>query len=156
MTYTVNANATEGLFAIIGGMLIIIALIAIAVAVVTIIGLWKVFTKAGEEGWKAIIPIYNVYTLCKITGVNPYWILIVFVSSFVSFIPIIGSLLQLAVSVYFGILLAKSTANSFEKDTAFAVGLYFLSPIFYCILGFGDAKYVGAKPMDDIIFKNNK
>jgi hypothetical protein len=49
--------------------------------------------------------------------------------------------------------MAKSTANAFGKGTGFAVGLFFIAPIFYCILGFGKDKYIGANPMNDIIFK---
>ena len=157
MTYTYNTNNVDtGALAVLGGFFIIIMLISLAIAIVSIIGMWKMFTKAGEEGWKSIIPIYNMITLCKIVGVSPWWILIVFVSGLLGIIPILGSLLNLAVSIYFSILLCVSTANSFGKDTGFAVGLFFLSPIFYCILGFGSAKYEGAKPMNDIIFKNNK
>ena len=156
MTYsTYSSNVDTGALALLGGFFIVFMLICLAVAVVSIIGMWKMFTKAGEEGWKSIIPIYNMVTLCKIVGVSPWWILIVFVAGLLNFIPIIGALVNLAASIYFSILLCVSTANSFGKDTGFAVGLFFLSPIFYCILGFGSAKYEGAKPMNDIIFKNN-
>lgn len=162
MTYTYDYGTTAssaeaaGVFAVLGGFILIMSLIGLAIAIVSIIGMWKMFTKAGEEGWKAIIPVYNVYTLCKIIGVSPWWILIIFGAGVLSAIPILGILIGLAetvASIYFGILVAKSTANAFGKDTGFAVGLYFLGPIFYCILGFGKAKYEGAKPMNDIIFK---
>ena len=157
MTYSYTTTAADtGFWAAFAGFMLVFLLIGLAVAVVAIIGMWKMFTKAGEEGWKSIIPIYNAITLCKIVGVNPWWILIVFVAGLLNFIPIIGALVNLAASIYFSILLCVSTANSFGKDTGFAVGLFFLSPIFYCILGFGSAKYEGAKPMNDIIFKNNK
>ncbi len=152
-----NYGTVDGAgLALFGGLFIVYMLICLAIAVVTIIGMWKVFTKAGEEGWKSLIPVYNIYTLCKIIGVSPWWILIVFGAGVLSAIPILGILIGLAemvATVYFGILVAKSTANAFGKDTGFAVGLYFLGPIFYCILGFGKAKYEGAKPMNDIIFK---
>ena len=159
MTYTYDYGITssvtkgEGL-ELFNGIMIAYMIICIAIAVVAAIGMWKVFTKAGEKGWKSIIPVYNMYTLCKIIGVNPWWILIVFLSSIVTFIPIIGVLAAMAVVIYLNILVAKSTANAFGKDTGFAIGLYFLSPIFYCILGFGKAKYEGANPMNDVIFKN--
>ena len=161
MTYTYDYGTTAssvdtGALAISGGLFVVYMIICLAIAVVTIIGMWKVFTKAGEEGWKSIIPVYNIITLCKIIGVSPWWILIIFGASILSLIPILGILIGLAemvAAVYFGILVAKSTANAFGKDTGFAVGLYFLGPIFYCILGFGKAKYEGAKPMNDIIFK---
>ncbi len=155
--YTYDYGTTSSVdgagLAIFGAGMIIYMLVCIAIAVVAIIGMWKVFTKAGKEGWKSLIPVYNLYTLCEIVGVSPWWILIVFVGGLVCIIPVIGWLAYMAATIYFGILLAKSTANAFGKDTGFAVGLYFLSPIFYCILGFGKAKYEGAKPMNDIIFK---
>lgn len=157
MTYTYtygNTQAVDGAgLAVFGALWLVYMLVCLAIAVVTIIGMWKVFTKAGKEGWKSLIPVYNVYTLCEITGVSPWWILIVFVGGIVCIIPILGYLAYMAATIYFGILLAKSTANAFGKDTGFAVGLYFLAPIFFCILGFGKAKYEGAKPMNDIIFK---
>lgn len=158
-TYGTASSVAGSAVAAIAIFTIIWSIICIAIAVVTIIGMWKMFTKAGEEGWKAIIPVYNIYTLCKIVGVSPWWILIVFGGSILTLIPILGILVGLALcaaGIYFGILIAKSTANAFGKDTGFAVGLYFLGPIFYCILGFGKAKYEGAKPMNDIIFKNAK
>ena len=157
MTYTYNYGnygAVDGAgLALFGGLFIVYMLICLAIAVVTIIGMWKVFTKAGKEGWKSLIPVYNLYTLCEIVGLSPWWILILFVGGIVAIIPIIGGLAYAAATIYFGILLAKSTANAFGKDTGFAVGLYFLAPIFFCILGFGSAKYEGANPMNDIIFK---
>ena len=110
MTYTYSTTAADtGFLAAFAGIMIFVILISLAVAIVSIIGMWKMFTKAGEEGWKAIIPIYNAYILCKITGVSPWWILITFIAGFLSIVPIIGSLVQLAVTIYFGILLAKST-----------------------------------------------
>lgn len=126
--------------------------IVIGVSIAAIVGEWKILTKAGEPGWGALIPIYSQYMLCKITGVNPYWLLIVFLSPILTIIPIIGSLATLAVSVYFTVLLGVSLARSFGKDDGFAVGLILLQPIFYLILGFGKDEYVGKKPMDDILF----
>lgn len=146
-------TATVG--ALVGGVFIVVAiilLIALTFIVLNIVGQWRTFKKAGKGGWEAIVPVYNTVTLCQITGVNPWWVLIVFVGSLVlSFVPVIGSLLSLAVSVYFSILLYVSTARSFGKNDAFAVGLYFLQPIFFMILGGKNTQYVGAKPMDDVV-----
>jgi hypothetical protein len=33
---------------------------------------WKIFSKAGQPGWVAIIPIYNWIVWCKIVG-RPWW-----------------------------------------------------------------------------------
>ena len=50
-------------------------LIQIAIAVLTIVSLWMVFSKAGEGGWKIFIPIYNEYVKFKIAGCKGrYWV----------------------------------------------------------------------------------
>lgn len=122
--------------------------------ILSIIGQWKVFKKAGKNGWEALIPIYNTYTLCQVVGVNPWWIVITFVAFIVeAFIPAL-SILATLVTVYFGILIAVSTARSFGKSDGYAVGIYFFGFIFYLILGFGSSEYLGPKPMGDILFKD--
>ena len=131
----------------------IIMIFALAIAVLSIIGMWKMFKKAGEEGWKAIIPVYNLYTLTTIVGVSPWWILVVFATGLISGVVPALSILGTAVNLYFSVILCVSTAKSFGKDEAFAVGLFFLSPIFYLILGCGSAEYVGKKPMKDPIME---
>ncbi len=99
--------------------------------VVTIIGMWKVFEKAGQPGWGCIIPIYNAYLAVTIAG-KPWWWLLLF------FIPF--------VNIVIAILVAMGVAQNFGKSGAFAVGLIFLPFIFYPILGFGDATYSGGTP----------
>ncbi len=154
--YNYNSyDAVGAAFLGIAVIVIIISVIALGIAILQIIGTWKILKKANKPGWAGIIPIYNTYQICKITGVNPWWILIVVLSPFLSFIPIIGSLASIAVSIYFSILLNVSLARSFGKEDSYAVGLILLSPIFYLILGCGNAKYIGEKPMNDIIFKDN-
>jgi hypothetical protein len=101
-----------------------------ALVIVAIVGMWKVFTKAGKPGWGCIIPIYNAYLLLQIAG-RPGWWLILF------FIPIVNLITAFIVSL--------DVAKNFGKSSGFGVGLFFLGFIFYLILGFGDAQY-GAQP----------
>ena len=100
----------------------------IAVIILVIASLWKIFEKAGQEGWKAIIPIYNMYVLLKIVG-KPTWWLILFFIPFVNYIFIIWTYNMLS--------------KSFGKSEGFTVGLVLLGVIFLPILGFGAAKYLG-------------
>ena len=100
----------------------------IIVGIIQIISLWKIFEKAGEQGWKAIIPIYNLYILLKIVG-KPGWWLILF------FIPL--------VNLVFVIWTYNMLSKSFGKDEAYTVGLVLLSFIFLPLLAFGNAKYLG-------------
>lgn len=100
-------------------------------AILAVVGLWKTFQKAGEPGWAAIIPFYNVYVLLKIAGRPGWWLLLFFVPF---------------VNVVVSIILSIDVARAFGKDTVFGIVLlWFLNAIGYIILGFGDAQYVGAK-----------
>ena len=117
----------------IGSMLAIYFVIILAVAILQIIAMWKIFTKAGEKGWKSIIPIYNLVTLFRISGLSPWLILVYLLGA----IPVVGGIICLILFIY----QANSLAKAFGKGTGFTVGLVLLAPIFYMILAFGDSKY---------------
>ena len=150
----------SGVFAAVMAIIGVILVISLVIYILQVIGLWKVFKKSGEEGWKAIIPIYNQYTLCKITGVNPWWVLIIVVAGGLSGalgesdLASVISLLSSIVTIYFSVLLYVSLARAFGKSDGFAVGLILLNPIFILILGLGDSKFIEKKPMHDILFDN--
>ena len=100
------------------------------VVVLLIIAMWKIFSKAGQGGWKSIIPIYNVYTLCKIADGNGWKFLLLL-------IPI--------VNIIYMILLYHRLSKSFGKGFLFTLGLIFLPNIFTLILGFGGSQYIGPR-----------
>jgi Family of unknown function (DUF5684) len=108
----------------------IAAFIVLAIIIFMIASLWKVFAKASEPGWAAIIPIYNVIVLLKISG-KPLWWLILF------FIPVANFIIA--------ILAALGLAERFGKSSGFGIGLALLPFIFYPMLAFGSAAYVGPK-----------
>ncbi|MEV8435855.1 DUF5684 domain-containing protein [Actinosynnema sp. NPDC051121] len=116
-------NQTDSSFSI------VYALIVLAVAIFMIAALWRIFTKAGQPGWAAIIPIYNLYIELKIVG-RPGWWLILFIIPFVN--------------VIVALVLAIDLAKSFGKGAGFGVvGLWLFGIIGYPILGFGSATYRG-------------
>src|SRR2546429_4078894 len=97
-----------------------------AYTILIIAAWWKIFSKAGQPGWAAIIPIYNLIVLCKIVGRPAWWVL----------------LLLICFPIFF-IILSIDLAKSFGKGVGFAIGLILLSVIFFPILGFGSATYQG-------------
>ena len=97
-------------------------------AVFIIAAMWRVFEKAGQPGWAAIIPIYNIYIMTKVGGKPGYWTLL-------CLIPIIN--------IVFMIWIYNMVSKSFGKDEGFTAGLVLLGFIFWPILGFGSAKYLG-------------
>lgn len=131
---SMDPAVATGLGAIFGAFLGIYLVVVLVIAVLQVVAMWKVFTKAGEKGWKSIIPIYNIVILFKISGISP-WLIFVY---FAGIIPFVGWIAILALSIY----QANSLAKSFGKDVGYTIGLLLLPVIFYMILGFGKAEYV--------------
>ncbi|MCA9327333.1 hypothetical protein KDA14_02275 [Candidatus Saccharibacteria bacterium] len=110
-----------------GGMVLFYVLFA----VVAIVAMWKIFEKAGEAGWKSIIPLYNTYTLFRIAGWSGWAFLLMF-------IPLVNIVVAVMVTVALG--------KSFGKGTAWSVFLLLIfSVVGMLILGFGEDQYVGTK-----------
>jgi hypothetical protein len=103
-------------------------IIVIAVYVLLAIGWWMAFQKAGEEGWKALIPIWNVIVILKIVGREWWWILLML-------IPIVGFIVW--------IIVALDLAKSFGRGVGFGIGLIVFPYIWSLILGFGSDAYKG-------------
>ncbi len=114
-----------------GGM-IVYMIIMLAVAVFSIVSMWKVFKKAGKEGWAALIPIYNLVVLFQISGIDPkklLWFLLPFIGQIIVFVYLIMAYIKLA--------------KAFGKSSGFAAGLIFLNVVFMGILAFDDSVYSG-------------
>jgi hypothetical protein len=121
-----NDNIGGGLAAALGSTILIVCL---GIAVVFIVGLWKVFVKAGQPGWAALVPIYNTYILVKIAG-RPGWWLLLFL------VPLVNIAIAIVVSI--------DIAKAFGQSAVFGLLLLFLlSGIGYLVLGFGDYRYIG-------------
>jgi hypothetical protein len=99
----------------------------LAVAILTIAGMRKVFVKGGQPGWAILIPIYNCYVLLKVAGKPGWWVILML-------IPLVNIIIFVVALV--------GLAQRFGKGGGFVVGLFFLPFIFYPILGFGDAQYM--------------
>ena len=125
-----------------GALLVVWTLFAIAIYVVTVIGLWKMFVKAGKPGWAAIIPFYNWWVWVEIIGRPTWWFWALVASALLSWIPILGWILSVAVFVLY-LLGCLDMAKCFGKGGGFGIGLWLLPFVFAPILGFGDAQYLG-------------
>ena len=104
--------------------------LGLAALILCVAGMWKTFEKAGAAGYLIFIPIYNLVIICRIAGKHPLWI-------FLLCIPL--------VNIVANFILMAAIAKKFGKGLGFGVGLMALPVIFYPILGFGEAKYFGAR-----------
>ena len=105
------------------GLLIIIYL---AVVILQLVAMWKVFVKAGQPGWASIIPFYNIYVLMLVADKPGWWLIL-------TFIPLVNIVIWIIASI--------AVAENFGKGAGFGIGLVFLPFIFFPILAFTDAQY---------------
>ena len=110
------------------GTVLLLTLIYLAVVVLVIASMWKVFTKAGKPGWAAIVPIYNTIVLLEIVGKPTWWIILLL-------IPFVNIIVLLIV--------INELSKSFGRGVGTTLGLIFLGFIFWPILAFGSAQYQG-------------
>lgn len=134
-TYSGTTAGVTSASATIAGAFATYALVLLAFYVLIIVAQWKIFTKAGEKGWKSLIPIYNMVIFYKISGLSP-WLLLIYL---LAWIPVVGYIAILVLSIVAMVKLGQA----FGKSAGFIVGLVLLSPIFELILAFGSSQYIG-------------
>ena len=161
-----QANAAAA-GAAVGASVTMILIFSLVIWIMLIIARWKVFTKAGEAGWKSIIPIYADYVQwrigwkktglfwamigCAIVGaILPYVDGSVVVSAAgravaganVGILGIIGIVLIL-VSFVLSLVAMYKLFKSFDKGIGWFIGYIFIAPIMLLVLGFGSSEYQG-------------
>lgn len=105
---------------------VVVSLILIlALLILMVAALWRVYEKAGKPGWACIIPVYNTLVLLEIVKKPWWWI-------FLLMIPIVNFII--------GVWLTNLVSKSFGQGVGFTLGLIFLPFIFWPLLGLGDYK----------------
>jgi Family of unknown function (DUF5684) len=125
MLFSLSSQSSSGA----GPISTTVWLLGLVWLVLVVIGFWKVFAKAGQPGWAAIIPIYNVLVMLRVVG-RPWWWVLLWL-----FVPIVGWV------VY--IILMLNLAKSFGRGVGFGILLFLFPAIWGLILGFGSSQYVG-------------
>lgn len=105
-------------------------LFSILFAVVLIVSGWRMYEKAGQSGWVALIPIINVFGALKMAG-KPFWWALLYL------VPVLGVVVHIIVSV--------SIARSFGKSAllGLVMAIPVVTPFFVIWLGMGSARYLG-------------
>lgn len=155
--YNYDAVTGAGALAALTGiwlvMIIIVAIIGLAVGIVCLISLWKLFTKAGRTGWYAIIPILNIITLLDIIGYKWYYVFI----CLAPVIPLIGwsigSLVLFLFEIAASIKLVRAYGN--KEPIPFTIGLILVPYVFLPIMAFSKKiEYTGQVVKGDIDFND--
>jgi hypothetical protein len=102
--------------------------VGVIVFILGVAGLWRIFVKAGENGWAAIIPFYNIWVLLRVVGRPGWWLILLL-------IPIVQIVAWIIVSI--------ELAKAFDKGFGYALGIFLFPYFFFLILGFSESKYFG-------------
>lgn len=137
---------------ILAGLAVYVSIL-VAWYIIMAVANWKIFSKAGEAGWKSLIPFLNTYVIFKIAWKGSmFWAMIgsLLLGSVLTSIAgenggilaIIGAVLSLASSII-GLISIHKLSKAFGHGLLFTLGLIFFSPIFTLILGLGKSQYIG-------------
>lgn len=113
-----------------------VLILSLFLLLLIIVPAWKIFSKAGQPGWKALVPIYNSYIFVEIAGL-PWWVFLGF------FVPVLNLITVIVVMYY--------VSQRFGHGMGYGIGLTFLPFIFLPILGYGRSVYVSpvARPEEE-------
>ena len=127
-----GVSTSSGLTGAIAAMGLFFWILSMALGILKIVSLWKIFKKAGKPGWASIVPIYNIYIMCEIAEKEWWYILLLCVPF---------------VNIYAIIVLYNGMAKKFGKGGGFVVGTILLPVVFFPMLAFGkDATVVNNQP----------
>lgn len=165
-SYGVYESSALSTGAVVANVIISLALTALA-----IIAYWRIFVKAGEEGWKAIIPFYNAYTAMKLFWkTSIFWIgiglgvgasigygmasygvvaLAIYGGGGNAAVMVIGFILAFGCGItafVLEIMFLNRVSKAFGHGAGFTVGLVFLNFIFILILAFSKSERVVSGP----------
>lgn len=138
----------EELVMLLLGFGIILFFIAIVLLIIYVLSYWMIFQKAGEAGWKALIPVYSTYTEYKLVwNTRMFALFMIFAVLTAVFERSTGMhIIYYAASagtIVMNIIACVKLSVSFGHGAGFAVGLVLLNPIFLLILAFDSSTYVG-------------
>ena len=111
------------------GGLGIMLFVYLAIMILTLVGIMRVYSKAGQPQIAAIIPIWNLVALCQMAGKPTMWVLLIL------FVPIVNVILL--------VIVIHEISLAFGKGVGMTLALLFLGPIGWMILGLGSAQYSG-------------
>lgn len=141
-----TSGATSGLavlFAVSVVFFIVACFVGLAAYVLYVVGLWKIFAKAGEDGWKSLIPFYNTYVLVKTVGLSWWWFLLAVAPSIVGLVSGTATLVSLGsiCQILANVCIAKNLSMKIHKDTAIIVLLVLFPVVMYPVLGLGSSTW---------------
>lgn len=120
-------------------VIIVALLLIIPIMIVYLGGLWKLFKKAGRNGWEAIIPFYNTWVLAEISGVAWWYALIIILANLgIAGDGFLNSLASLA-SLVANFFICYNLSKKFNKDIGTAILTFLFGIVMIPVIGFSNS-----------------
>ncbi|MBQ9017904.1 hypothetical protein IJ118_02480 [Candidatus Saccharibacteria bacterium] len=162
-----NTTLTTAQAAAVGGLFGAFAVFGVILYILLIIAGWRILRKAGEPGWKIIIPIYGLYTLYKIVNMRAWFWITFLLNCVLAVLTIaaqndinaynagtlsasqspllIATVIFVFISAIFDfivtIIYSYRLSKAFGHGIGFTIGLFFLPFIFQFVIAFSKDKY---------------
>ena len=131
---------------------LVTVIIILPIYLILIVSEWKILEKAGEKGWKSLIPFYNLFISHHIVGMAHIWFILEvifwFVELILELIPAVPDMVELSCGLVIGLFTIISEVihinrlcNCFKKPTSFKIGMIILPELFMPIIAFGNSVY---------------
>ena len=131
---------------------VFLTIASVIVYILVVIAEWRIFEKAGEKGWKALIPFYNLFVSHHIIGMSHVWFILdmIFwtgelITEIFEGLPwYIDDTFLIVASIFTiisEIIHINKLCNCFGKGLAFKIGMFILPQVFPLIIAFGKAEY---------------
>lgn len=128
--YATDASTSGNVGAADGVLVLVMTVIVLAVTILMVVGMWKLFVKAGRPGWASIVPFYNTYVMVELAGRPIWWFAVILL------VPILN--------VVFGVIVTIDFVKAYGKSTAYGVFSLFFPFITLPIMAFDDkVRYIG-------------
>ena len=112
-----------------------------------VIAQWKLFKKAGEKGWKALIPFYNLFVSHHLIGMSHIWFIL---DTIFWVVEVVLELTHAApewleeafmtIAILFTVIAEiihiMKLCYCYTKSELFGIGLFICPPLFSLILAF--------------------
>ena len=113
---------------------------------------WRLFTKAGEKGWKSLIPFYSIFVSHHIIGMSHIWFILDIVFWVIEVVlEIIEKVPDWMEDTFFTVALILTLISEivhimklcycYTKSELFGIGLFVAPPVFSMILAYGKSEY---------------
>ena len=133
-----------GILAALGAFAILIVIIIVPIVIVCLVAKYKMYKKAGRNGWEAIVPFYSEWVYTEIAGVEWWWFIALIASNIFTFTTHNGDQtisfnFTNVVGLFGAFVCNYNISKKLHKDVGFAVLMTLFPFVMIPLIGFSSS-----------------